>query len=128
MAFGKYPRSEVHLNVERINLPRFQIARSTNRLSLRSIDSCARDLRERTIRSYVGEACEPIRQGRARRRLKQRMRSPQDCELMVQRRRIVHQAECVHRAGIAKQLAPPEAGLDSDRRNVFQLMRGSSWG
>ena len=123
MALGKYPRSQVHLDVQRINLTGFKITWFGHRFPLRTIQSRARNLRDRTVGSHVGKPREPIRQRRGRRSAQQCVRTAENRYLVFQRRRIINETECVHRPRIAQQFSPPEASLDANCGNVFQLMR-----
>ena len=50
------------------------------------------------------------------------MRPAENGQIFLQRRGIVNQAERVHRAHIGQQFTPPEAGFDSNRRNIGELM------
>ena len=52
------------------------------------------------------------------------MRTTENRHLMIQRRRIIDQAERVDRPRIAQQLSPPEASFHADCRHILQLVRG----
>jgi len=61
MAFGKYPRGQMHCNVERIHLARFQIARFAHRLPLSPVDPGPSDLRDGSIGRHVDEFHREVR-------------------------------------------------------------------
>src|SRR5579872_2675045 len=109
MALRKYPRSQMHLNIERINSARFQITRLAHRFALRTIDACAGDLRDRTVGSHIRQPREPISQRRRCRSLQPDARAAKYRNFILERRRIVNQAERVDWPRIAQQLSPPEA-------------------
>ena len=82
MTFGKNPRRQVHLDVERIDFARLQIVRIAHRFALRAVDSRAGDLRNGAVGRDIGQPREPIGQRRRRRSSQQRVRTPENRDIV----------------------------------------------
>ena len=113
----------MHLDIERIGLARFERFGIGHRFALRTTQSGTRDLCHLPSGATSESRANQFARGASAEACSTRMRSPHDCQFLLQRSRIIYQAERVHGPLVGEQFSPPEAGFHADRRNILQPMK-----
>jgi hypothetical protein len=120
------PRGEVQLDVEIDDLPRLQGPRLLRRDAVRSVEPGAGHQRHRAVGRDIRQAHEPVRQRGIGRHIQDRVRQPEDLDLLFQRRAVVDQAQGVGGPLVRGDVPPPHhrsPHLGAGGGHIAQLVR-----